>query len=224
METRHCSKCDESKPQSEWSPSSWNGGGYCRACAAAWKRANPQPSRLVDHPARQCLYCEREFKPKMIDTRFCSRSCAGKHNFRVKQASRGVSRAGRPCKNCGGEISRDLRTDRQYCSPSCGYQWNGRRSNIRKMGISPEQFDALLAAQGGTCAIRGCSATVCGNGRRLHIDHDHECCPGRWSCGECIRGLLCDRHNIAAGMLRNSADECDAMGDYLRPVRATAVA
>jgi len=56
-----------------------------------------------------------------------------------------------------------------------------------KYKISPEQYDAILAAQGGVCAI--CKRPP--GARRLGIDHDHNCCPGKYSCGKCIRGLLC---------------------------------
>ena len=58
----------------------------------------------------------------------------------------------------------------------------------RKYGITIEQYDELLAAQGGKCAI-------CRREPRpdisLHLDHDHE-------TGQ-LRGILCFRCNNALG-------------------------
>jgi len=58
----------------------------------------------------------------------------------------------------------------------------------RKYGITIEQYDELLAGQGGGCAI-------CGREPRpdisLHLDHDHE-------SGQ-LRGILCFRCNNALG-------------------------
>lgn len=56
----------------------------------------------------------------------------------------------------------------------------------RKYGLTPEQYDAMLAAQGGHCAI--CPATEPGGaGKMFHVDHDHR--TGR------VRGLLCHACN-----------------------------
>ncbi|TXH15707.1 MAG: hypothetical protein E6R03_06725 [Hyphomicrobiaceae bacterium] len=52
----------------------------------------------------------------------------------------------------------------------------------RKYGMSPEDYDSLLKAQNGTCALCDRRQEEERYGR-LHIDHDHE--TGR------IRGLLC---------------------------------
>lgn len=43
-----------------------------------------------------------------------------------------------------------------------------------------------MAAQDNACAICRKPTT-----RVLSVDHDHACCPGERSCGECVRGLLC---------------------------------
>lgn len=49
----------------------------------------------------------------------------------------------------------------------------------------------------------------------LVVDHDHDCCPGAHSCGQCVRGLLCDCCNTAAGMVRNDPRTAEALARYL---------
>lgn len=55
-------------------------------------------------------------------------------------------------------------------------------------------YAALLESQGGCCA--NCRITVEEYGRSLDVDHDHACCPGTYSCGKCIRALLCRSCNL----------------------------
>ncbi len=68
-----------------------------------------------------------------------------------------------------------------------------RESWLRRYyGLTPERYDEMLAAQGGVCGI-------CGEppgDKPLAVDHDHSCCPGQRSCGECLRGLLCPSCNL----------------------------
>jgi hypothetical protein len=81
-----------------------------------------------------------------------------------------------------------------------------RRKNIKSLyNLTPWEYDNLM--------IRGCE--VCGTFDDLCVDHDHRCCPGRKSCGGCIRGVLCGRHNKAEGFLRGSADEARALAEYM---------
>jgi hypothetical protein len=71
-------------------------------------------------------------------------------------------------------------------------------------GITPEQYDEQLAAQGGVCAI-------CRQPPRpdisLHVDHDHE------SGGR--RGLLCFRCNNALGDFGDDYDRLRGAAAYL---------
>lgn len=60
-----------------------------------------------------------------------------------------------------------------------------------RYNLSGADYLKLLASQGGVCAICGIKPGA----RRLAVDHDHACCPGRRSCGRCVRGLLCKRCN-----------------------------
>ena len=61
-------------------------------------------------------------------------------------------------------------------------------------GITIDQFEARLAAQGGVCAIcRGLPAP----GRQFHVDHDH-------TTGA-IRGILCQKCNGGLGAFGDTA-------------------
>lgn len=73
-----------------------------------------------------------------------------------------------------------------------------------------ERYEEMLAEQGGGCAI--CRRPP---GRtRLHVDHDHRCCPGKKSCGECVRGLLCWYCNRSLAVLENDSEIYRRMRDY----------
>lgn len=83
-----------------------------------------------------------------------------------------------------------------------------------KYGIDIVEFESLLDAQGGTCAI--CPATARVDGFRLSIDHDHTCCPGTLSCGRCIRGILCPDCNRGMGLFRDNINSLLRAAEYLR--------
>lgn len=80
-----------------------------------------------------------------------------------------------------------------------------------RYGITLHQFNIMLAEQDGRCAI--CMAV---NPKEWHVDHDHECCPGRKSCGNCLRGVLCEACNIALGGFKDNRQTLIQAELYLR--------
>ncbi|MEU5187015.1 endonuclease VII domain-containing protein [Streptomyces klenkii] len=116
----------------------------------------------------------------------------------------------RPCRRCGRN-----RAERFYTSPrghlcsTCRKQTRSRAAHEarvrRTYGLGPGEYDVLLAAQDGRCAI-------CGGTRRqrLSVDHCHRT--------HLVRGLLCRMCNgrlLTAArdrpeLLRAAADYLDA--------------
>lgn len=81
-----------------------------------------------------------------------------------------------------------------------------------RYGITLDEKDAMLAAQGGVCAACGDSES---KGHGWATDHDHKCCPGR-SCGECVRAILCTNCNLALGQVGDSIERLEALIAYLQ--------
>ena len=119
----------------------------------------------------------------------------------------------RPCHRSGCPNPKRRGRAYRYCSEDCAQRvkleikkmnsrhWrDGHRVTLRaqqlwsRYRMTVERFEQILADQGGVCAI--CGTDEPGGTGTWHIDHDHTCCPGRKSCGKCIRGLLCARCNF----------------------------
>lgn len=104
---------------------------------------------------------------------------------------------------------------------------NGRSKRLQRMyGISAAQHDAMLAAQGGVCAVCGQPPKPGGvrAASNLHVDHDHACCPGRRSCGKCVRALLCLNCNNGLGHFSDDPALLRRAADYLERYAAVPVA
>ena len=83
----------------------------------------------------------------------------------------------------------------------------------KNFNVAWDQYEAMLSAQKGGCAI--CGSPDPGRNGRFAVDHDHQCCPGKQSCGRCVRGLLCISCNGALGMVRDRSDILQAAVAYL---------
>jgi hypothetical protein len=80
------------------------------------------------------------------------------------------------------------------------------KPNWSRHNLSEHQYKDLLETHNGSC--HSCMSRPATN-----IDHDHSCCPKNFSCGNCVRGLLCSQCNTALGLL---GDNIDTIKNLLR--------
>lgn len=66
---------------------------------------------------------------------------------------------------------------------------------LKKYGITLEQYQQMLEAQGGGCAI--CGAETNKNGKSLFVDHCHDT--------GAVRGILCYKCNTGLGSFKDNA-------------------
>jgi hypothetical protein len=88
------------------------------------------------------------------------------------------------------------------------------REAEKKFNLTREQHQEIFLRQGGVCAICGKEPTSRSHGR-LQIDHNHRCCPGRISCGKCVRGLLCLTCNYGLGQFKDSIEILERVCAFL---------
>ena len=91
-------------------------------------------------------------------------------------------------------------------------------SSLRsRFNISLEHYEQLLAKQDGVCAICKQQETFVARGTlaKLCVDHNHNCCSGKKSCGKCVRGLLCHRCNLVLGHLKDDPDLLRNAASYI---------
>lgn len=112
--------------------------------------------------------------------------------------------AGRPCQRCNRRKT-PKRELAKFCGP-CDRVISkeaARRTHDRYLrrtyGITVEEYEAILEAQGGFCYI---CRRANGRTRRLSVDHDHKLGSGRQS----VRGLLCRVCNNLLGHLRDNPE------------------
>lgn len=87
------------------------------------------------------------------------------------------------------------------------------KTRTRNFGVPAGWYEQQLERQGFKCAI--CPRTESGGHGRFHVDHDHTCCPGKKSCGKCVRGLLCHGCNTSLGGFQDNAVLLHAALSYL---------
>lgn len=124
------------------------------------------------------------------------------------------------CKTLGCKNTTTIRSKSGYCRKCARkYSWAKTTPKQRKQwhlkscyGITPEDYDKMLAEQNNVCAICGKSEVTVdyrtNKIRNLSVDHCHET--------KQVRGLLCEHCNTGLGKFYHSAKLLEKAAKYLK--------
>jgi uncharacterized Zn ribbon protein len=173
---------------------------------------------------RLCFWCCEEYMPTSGTQIYCPdcREVANNEHetlIRVTQQTlfhaqypNGKPHTPRTCILCGQEYQW-ASTTQKYC-PECRKkqekQW-GVDACFARYGIVQKEYDELLRAQNGRCAVCGknnAGATQSGKQKRMYVDHDHKT--------GTVRGLLCNNCNMALGFVHDDPELLLKLVAYLR--------
>ncbi len=196
------------------------GQGYCQYHWRRWKRYGRPGPAIPDVP-EVCSFsgCERSHSAKGLCSSHYSQSRRGRrltpidddYVFTLERDADGNKR----CTSCKRWLPEgDFGIENRAADSLTTQCATCRRSRAvrKRYGISAARYAELLARQDGVCAICG---GVNKDGYALSVDHDHSCCPGERSCGECVRGLLCTNCNLGIGYLKENVARLASAIRYL---------
>lgn len=146
-----------------------------------------------DSPTKVCPKCEREMPRTDFGTRKGGRSRSW-------------------CRRCEG-----AEKSRRWAEAHPEYRdtarANNRRTQLRrKYGMTQADYDALLEAQAGGCAV--CGGPPTRNREWFDVDHCH--------ATGVVRGLLCSSCNRSIGLLGDDPARMRAAAEYLERASAPA--
>ncbi len=166
-------------------------------------------------PDRACTVCSRFFTPRYRDKGFeCSNRC---HKLVFYRKHGYIPRSPEARKRDTVWMKEDrrknresyLKADRVYRERlrqklgEAGWKERNKRYNLRKYGLTLDEFEKMLGQQNNRCAI-------CGGPPRskkgLHVDHNH-------ATGE-VRGLLCYLCNHAMAAVDQTDNWCEKAAEY----------
>jgi hypothetical protein len=198
---KRCTVCELVRPVEEFYKRSTSKDGYrndCRACVSnrgrEWYENNADRAReysrnwIKDNPERAAQNRKEWYER------------SGREQQRIKYATMTAEER--------EQYNADRRADR--AANPARYQRYDIDRKMRRHGCTGADYDALLTAQGGGCAI--CGGAPAGRAGaaagRFHIDHDH--------VTGALRGLLCHYCNTGLGSLFDDVERLQKAISYLQ--------
>ena len=185
LNTKQCADCKEELPVSEFYWVSKASGilrGQCKNCMRRRKAEQLDPEWVPG-----CSRCGHLLLTRSGSGRRLCETCAAEtYDLSEPPCGRGGRRVKlKSCTLCRGP--KELFERGKLCH-ACK-PWALYAKSLRRFGITPVEYVAILQAQGGVCYLCG----IRPEGKRLCIDHDH----ALPDCREAVRGLLCDDCNYS---------------------------
>lgn len=175
-----------------------------KAYQRGWQRQRYEKREAL--PPKPCARCSENFVPYRNNNVYCSRRC--QWNSKPTALRPRV----RPCSKCGVDtptkpgtpVCADCKVDARDATKA---RARDQRLRLNLYGLTQEQYDDMLAAQLGQCAI--CQTDQPGR-KGWAIDHCHET--------GLVRGILCNSCNLGLGLFRDSGDALLSAALYLEKV------
>lgn len=182
--TKQCADCHRVLATTEFywvSKASGTLRGQCKACMKMRKGEQLDPNWT---PA--CSRCAQRLPVRGGSGRRLCPECFAQTYDMGDRRDNGAHRIRlKPCSLCYGVKERFERGKLcTACKP-----WASYAQNLRRFGITPAEYVAMLRLQGNACYVCGAAPGA----KRLCIDHDHSIPDGR----EAVRGLLCAECNYS---------------------------
>lgn len=170
-----------------------------------WGRCTSASIRTYTKQAGQYGLCNRHYRERAENGEYGPRRIRARGSLSDRD-----SEGRKQCKRCQNWLAEsEFPTDNKMADKL--FIYCRICHNSHRYGIDRNRYLILWTEQKGECAVCTSSLT------EPYIDHDHACCPQKRNCcGECVRGLLCQNCNTAAGLLRDNPQTAESMAVYLR--------
>ncbi len=208
MTEKTCGKCLTSKPREDYfNKDKSQQDGYCRYCKSCRREK------------RQKWYAEHKEEKAASDKAYRERNreaySESRRQYRKANAEQIKAYFRNRTLNDPEYAERKRKTSRQWeianpekkLARSRAYNAKHRyRNHLRyHYGLTLEMYNAMVAAQGGRCAI--CNGEPTGRRKKLLVDHNH-------ATGK-VRQLLCYKCNLIVGVFETSFDLIAKASEYI---------